>query len=67
MGIELCNLNPCCTMHRHGMEKTLQGHQNKMNKELQLQACARVKTIMMTQSAETLTFLLLWTVAYICR
>lgn len=33
MGIELCNLNPCCTMHRHGMEKTLQGHQNKMNKD----------------------------------
>lgn len=36
MGIEFCNLDPCCTMHRHGMEKSLQGHQNKMNKGLQL-------------------------------
>lgn len=41
MGIEFCNLDPCCTMHRHGMEKSLQGHQNKMNKGLQGLQCSK--------------------------
>jgi len=64
MGIELCNLDPCCTMHRHGVEKSLQGHQNKINKALQLSKCQSVA--MTTESADRLTFVFVDCCVYIC-
>lgn len=60
MGIELRNLDPCCTMHRHGMETTLQVHQNKM---IQLIKMRFATTNNASENNHVDLILLLWDVA----